>query len=229
VDSKGCRSTLLPTPKDFIAKIEEMVPKIIRERTDESKKWLRKALSNLSKPVSNVEEFVEQNGHLVYTNENFQNVRDRVDLFGQIYNTLAEFQLKVKKEDKDNFTECVQQISQLSTIIQSVESTQESNTETFKKTLNELIPQLNSQIHNLHEESIDPIFLSGEANMFEVLKVLDEKEARFKELETRSLKYNQWQEVLQTQPTIFEELDTLREDLTLRCLMWRSLQEWQEL
>jgi|LauGreDrversion4_2_1035121.scaffolds.fasta_scaffold02802_17 dynein heavy chain len=65
--------------------------------------------------------------------------------------------------------------------------------------------------------------------MFEVLKVLDEKEARFKELETRSLKYNQWQEVLQTQPTIFEELDSLREDLTLRCLMWRSLQEWQEL
>lgn len=59
MDSKGCRSTLLPTPKDFIAKIEEMVPKIIRERTDESKKWLRKALSNLSKPVSNVEEFVE--------------------------------------------------------------------------------------------------------------------------------------------------------------------------
>jgi hypothetical protein len=36
-----------------------MVPKIIRERTDESKKWLRKALSNLSKPVGNVEEFVE--------------------------------------------------------------------------------------------------------------------------------------------------------------------------
>ena len=81
---------------------------------------------------------------MIYTNDNFQNVRDRVDLFGQIYNTLAEFQLKVKKEDKDNFTECVQQISQLSSIIQSVESTQESNTETFKKTLNELIPQLNS-------------------------------------------------------------------------------------
>jgi dynein heavy chain len=77
---------------------------------------------------------------LNYINENFQNIRDRVDLFGQIYNTLAEFQLKVKKEDKDNFTECVQQISQLSSNIQSVESTQETNTEKFKKDLNELIP-----------------------------------------------------------------------------------------
>jgi hypothetical protein len=59
VDSRGCRTTLLPTPKDFIGKIEDMIPKVIRERTDESKKWLRKALSNLSKPVTNVEEFVE--------------------------------------------------------------------------------------------------------------------------------------------------------------------------
>ena len=122
VDSKGCRSTLLPTPKDFIAKIEDMIPKVIRERTDEAKKWLRKAISNLNKPVTNVEEFVEQNGHLIYTNDNFQNIRDRVDLFGQIYNSLAEFQLKVKKEDRDNFTECVQQISQLSTIVNTVES-----------------------------------------------------------------------------------------------------------
>jgi hypothetical protein len=44
VDSKGCRSTLLPTPKDFIAKIEEMIPKVIRERTDESKRWLKKSI-----------------------------------------------------------------------------------------------------------------------------------------------------------------------------------------
>lgn len=65
--------------------------------------------------------------------------------------------------------------------------------------------------------------------MLEVLDILDAKEKRFKELETKSLKYNQWQEVLQTSPTIFEELDTLREQLTLRCSMWRSLKEWKEL
>jgi dynein heavy chain len=205
-----------------------MIPKVIRERTDESKKWLRKAISNLGKPVTNVEEFVEQNGHLTFVNENFQNVRDRVDLYGQIYNTLAEFQLKVKKEDKDNFTESVQQISQLSNIVSNVESQQEGSMETFKKTLNELIPQLNTSIHKLHEDMIDPQFLKGDANMFEILKILDEKEAQFKELENRSMKYNQWQEVLQTNPTVFEELDQLREDLQLRCIMWRSLKEWEE-
>ena len=43
------------------------------------------------------------------------------------------------------------------------------------------------------------------------------------------MKYNEWQEVLQTSPTIFDNLELLREDLTLKCLMWRSLKEWEEL
>jgi hypothetical protein len=62
--------------------------------------------------------------------------------------------------------------------------------ETFKRTLNELIPQLNSQINDLNEETNNPLYLSGEANMFEILRSLDELEARFKELENRSMKYN---------------------------------------
>ena len=58
--------------------------------------------------------------------------------------------------------------------------------ETFKKTLNELIPVLNNQINGLNEEVNNPIFLSGDANMFDILRNLDELENRFKELENRS-------------------------------------------
>jgi dynein heavy chain len=58
--------------------------------------------------------------------------------------------------------------------------------ETFKKTLNELIPELNKEINTLQDEITNPVFLSGEANMFDMLRMLDELEGRFKELETRS-------------------------------------------
>lgn len=59
LDSKGCRSKLLPTAKELIAKIEELVPKVIRARTDESKKWLQKSIRDLQKTVATVEDFVE--------------------------------------------------------------------------------------------------------------------------------------------------------------------------
>jgi len=82
------------------------VPRVIRERTDAAKKWVSNSIRELNKPVSNVEEFVEQNNNLAYTSENVQIYRDKIDLYGQYYNLLTDFTLKVKKEDKDNFTEC---------------------------------------------------------------------------------------------------------------------------
>ncbi len=163
------------------------------------------------------------------TNDSFQDYRDKIDLYGKFYNILSEFQLKVKKEDKDNYNESVSLIQQLSQLLGQVESAQDSNMETFKKTLNELIPELNTEIESLHAESTNPAFLNGESQMYEMLNSLDGLEKKFKELEERSSKYNVWQEVLQTQPTGWENLEGLREDLTLRCLMWRSLKEWEEL
>jgi hypothetical protein len=150
-------------------------------------------------------------------------------MLGQIHAKLDEFQMKVKKEDKDAFTESLANISTLSNIIQEVESAQEENKERFKKTLNELVPKLDKEINELYEEAQHKQFLDGKSDMFEMLKVLDGIEARFKELETRSITYNKWQEVLETQPTVFENLDGTREELSLRCLMWRSLNEWGDM
>jgi dynein heavy chain len=101
--------------------------------------------------------------------------------------------------------------------------------EKFKKHLDDLIPELNTDIEELHGVAVDDMFLSGDANMYEVLKKIDEIETKFVKLEQDSVKYNSWQEVLQTAPTGFENLEELREDFTLRQLMWRSLKDWEEL
>ena len=64
--------------------------------------------------------------------------------------------------------------------------------ETFKKTLNDLIPKLNGEINQLLEESTNPAFISGDSNMNQTLNVLEDLEVRYKEIENRSLKYNNW-------------------------------------
>lgn len=90
------------------------------------------------------------------------------------------------------------------------------------------MPKLNVQINELFEEGQDKQFLDGKSDMFEMIKVLDGIEGRLKELEEKSAKYNKWQEVLETQPTVFENLDAAREEIMLRSLMWNSLSEWEE-
>lgn len=58
---------------------------------------------------------------------------------------------------------------------------------------------------------------------------MDAIEQQFTELEGNANKYNSWQTVLEAQPTVFENLEACREAINLRCLMWRSLNEWTEM
>jgi len=79
-------------------------------------------------------------------------------MLGQVYNVMSNFNLKVKKEDKDLFNESMAQISQLSNIMQNVESSQETNKENYKKTLNQLIPKLDKEINELFDGAKAPQF-----------------------------------------------------------------------
>mmetsp|Transcript_20672 Transcript_20672/g.31581 ORF Transcript_20672/g.31581 Transcript_20672/m.31581 type:complete len:222 (+) Transcript_20672:321-986(+) len=143
LDSKNVRDKIQPTAKERIATIERKIPEVIRYRNIKAKEWLSARIKQLDKQsLSTVQDYVDQTQHYQETVDEFQTYRDNVDMYGQLYNVFAdtEFQLKVKKEDKDSYNESLQYISKLANIIQTVESQQEGNKEKFKKDLNELIP-----------------------------------------------------------------------------------------
>lgn len=120
-------------------------------------------------------------------------------------------------------------IQKLTALISEVESAQESQNDKFKKDLEQQIPSLHKDIHSLHEESILPQYLEESSSMEQMIKELDEKKARYEELEATAQKYNAWQEVLDTPPTNFTDLENCREELFNRHLMWHSLDEWEQL
>jgi superfamily II RNA helicase len=148
LNCESVRAKIQSTPKDYLAQLEKDIPDVIKKRNEEAKKWLEVQIRNLNKPnLQDVEEFVDQQAFYNYASENFQSVRDKVDMYGQVYNVLAEFQLKVKKEDKDSFGESLTAISKLSGHIQEVETKQEEYKETFKKDVAERVPKLDTEIN----------------------------------------------------------------------------------
>ena len=92
-----------------------------------------------------------------------------------------------------------------------------------------MIPKLHGEVQTLHDGSIDAKFLSESSNMYEMIEDLDKKWVQFQELSERSIKYNEWQEVLGTPSTAFDNIESLREELFNRRLMWHSLKEWEEM
>ena len=108
---------LLPSPKKCIARIEQILPEAIKKRTDVCRRWLIAAIKALSKTTANVEDFVEQSNSLNRVQDQFQDMRDKVDLYGLYYNIFHEFSISFKKEDKDQHNECVQDIQKLVSLI----------------------------------------------------------------------------------------------------------------
>ena len=102
------------------------------------------------------------------------------------------------------------------------------NQDMFRKSLGEQIPTLNENINQCLKAAEDEIFLKQTASTYDILRRLDDLEVKFKELELAATKTNTYQEVLQVPATQFGNLENLREQLQLRCLMWRSLNEWEE-
>lgn len=151
-------------------------------------------------------------------------------MYEQTYGLMQGENMKVKKEDTESLKESQSCIQKLNGLIQSIETTQEGNKEKFKKELIQLIPKLDEDINQLLEESINEKFLDGtnmeDENKYKILEELNNIEERFKHLEALKEKYNNWQVVLETQPTVFENLEECRDQMQLRCLMWRSLEEW---
>lgn len=108
------------------------------------------------------------------------------------YNIFYEFQITFKKEEKEQHNEAVQDISKLNNLIAQVESSQNSNLDIFRKSLDEQIPELNQKINECLAETENEIFLSNKSNMYDILRRLDILETTFKELETTAMKYNNY-------------------------------------
>ena len=102
------------------------------------------------------------------------------------------------------------------------------NLDLFRKSLGEQIPKINANIDTCLAETQDEVFLKQGQNIFDILRRLDGLETTFKDLEKTCANVNNYQEVLQVSATQFNNLEELREQLNLRCLMWRSLNEWEE-
>lgn len=130
--------------------------------------------------------------------------------------------------NKNLLTNVVQSITKLSNLIMTVENFQDSKLDSFRKTFDDLIPKLNSEISEVHQEATNEIFLSGDADMSDVLKRIDLLEEKYNGLEKVSLKYQSWQEVLQINQSSFENLDQLRDELRIRADMWRALSTWED-
>eukprot|EP01022_Parablepharisma_sp_SALTPOND_P016111 TRINITY_DN2328_c0_g1_i1.p1 TRINITY_DN2328_c0_g1~~TRINITY_DN2328_c0_g1_i1.p1 ORF type:complete len:2092 (+),score=299.17 TRINITY_DN2328_c0_g1_i1:7740-14015(+) len=227
IDCSATRKTLLPCPVVAMKKIEGLATTVIRARLEEVKAWMANSRNELLIKVKTVEDYVNQKNSWNKISDVFQDMKDRVDICGNIYNIMADFAMQVKKDDKAFHTESLQEMMQLSQLIANVADQQELHLDNIKRKLQEtLIPELTSELETLKNDVMDEKLLTKEEGMEEVLKKIASLEEHFKAGENLADKYRDYQQTLNMEPVDFPLVEEIREGLSLRSDLWKSLQQW---
>ena len=227
IDCSAARKLLLPSPVVATRKIEGLAGVAMRGRLAEVRGWIAEARGQLQIKVEAVEDYVRQKNSWNKITSVYQEMKDRVDLYGNIYNILGDFGMQVRKDDRGFHTETLQEMMQLNQLVGNVSDQQEITMDTFKRKLqDQMIPELIHDLDQLKLDIEDPRLLTREEGVDENLTKLSKLEDRFKEADNSAEKYRGYQQTLNLEQSEFALVDEVREGLSLRSDLWKSLQEW---
>ena len=71
---------MTPLPKLCLSKLKTMLPNMVKGMVHNSSFWMRKQIRELTAYPESVDEFVQQIKTLEYVEDNFQDIKDQLDL-----------------------------------------------------------------------------------------------------------------------------------------------------
>ena len=230
INCNNARKALLPSPTNAMKKIEVKGSTIVKHTLANIKKWIKNSQDEILIRIVTVEDYVNQKNAWNRISDAYKGVKERLDICGNVYNTLTDFGLQVKKDDRAFYSECLQEITQLNRLIDSVADQQELNLDNIKKKIKEvLLPELQTKLQQLMQEVIDEKLLTKEYETHKVLDIIKKLEDNFTECEKLTEKHRNYQQTLNMDPIDFPLVEEIREGLELRSTLWKSLKDWQRL
>eukprot|EP01022_Parablepharisma_sp_SALTPOND_P004470 TRINITY_DN120355_c3_g1_i1.p1 TRINITY_DN120355_c3_g1~~TRINITY_DN120355_c3_g1_i1.p1 ORF type:complete len:4253 (+),score=509.78 TRINITY_DN120355_c3_g1_i1:57-12761(+) len=230
INCEPTRKALLPVPGEYIGQIESLANATANTRLDDVKGWITEARRKLEVKIDTVEGYVRQRKAWNLIADAYQGNRDKIDVIGEVYDTLGLFGVQIKKDDKQKHTLILQEIVQLNQLLSNVSDQQELNLDKFKRQLqDQLVPSLEETLDSLKKEVEDEILLTHQEDVENVIARIDSLENRFMTCSEKCKEYNEYQKRLNLEMTEFEVAEVIKEGLVLRKSLWKSLKEWQAL
>jgi dynein heavy chain len=219
-------SIFKPSPGQCLQALHKLVPMIAEEKNDALFNELSSANEAVATVPYSVDEFVALTTAMVNTTNTMPQFDERFYNCGELYNLMEHFEIKISDTEKSKQELLRQTQITLRNNLQQSEEAVEENTTKFAKELDENVPKLHQRVEELRQELMNPMIESADAEPDEVLPFLEHCEAVLLEQSELAERFTRYQEILKVPVAVFDELDDVKLDMTLKKKLWDALESW---
>ena len=204
------KNQLKPNPKKTFERIKKELPAVIRLRLNQEKQWLSDQIESISSPAIEVDEYVRQVQALDYIENEFQNVKDRIDLYQNIHRICSQNGIEITKDDQKLLSEVFQFNSNLTQeVMESTESIgnkKKTNIDIIKKQL----PIFEAEVKEFQNSMSADKFFDINSNVSQMQSEMKKCTKEFKKISDKASKYQEYQRTLEMETSQFADVEAGR-------------------
>ncbi|XP_076248728.1 dynein heavy chain at 16F [Calliopsis andreniformis] len=215
-------------PRGKIGVIEAVLPGIGKSRVDALLAEAIDAINYLEAEPVTTEDYVAYIQFVDKARQNVDNLEAQMDYVKELYDTMEEFGFPIPSMDMANYLGIGAHFTSLRLAVENCLEARPKLINKFNAQLQRDITTLNEEISEIHEELSQPWLLEYESNVDACMNTLKELEKRLAACATTAEQFRTHQRTFKLEPTRFDVLDQVTNELRLRILLWDTLTSWEQ-
>ncbi|XP_054012221.1 dynein axonemal heavy chain 6 [Hylaeus anthracinus] len=214
-------------PRGKIGVIEAVMPGLGKSRVDELLTEAIDAVNYLNSDPVTTEEYADYIKFVDKARQKVDDMEARLDYVKELYDTMEEFAFPIPSVDMANYLGIGAHFTSMRLAVENRLEERPKLINRFNAQLQKDITALNEEISEIHDEIIQPWLVDYESNVDACLNTLKELGERIATCAATTETYRAYQREFKLEPTRFDILDQVTNELRLRALLWESLTEWE--
>lgn len=235
INTLELKTSFKPKLEDVRGELEKRLPKELNRRCHILIDWIKNCYSRMEAEADeeDIQKFIQQKKFLEETEQELPFYKERIKIVEDLYKILRDFQIPFDKDDFQLFTDIKNKDNNIGSDLMAKNDSNLKQQDLLSKKLRQvLIPDLFKESTKLNELAVKPHFLDekqweNRVKIIADLRELWEKLEKVREDEKAYAMYEK--EFKMTDPTDFDPIKQLEQDIKARKILWESLVEWENL
>ncbi|XP_046391604.1 dynein axonemal heavy chain 6 [Ischnura elegans] len=216
----------VPSPQRLLEAVNIVLQWIGKSKIDSLTSEVMDAIAYLDVPPKTTADYVEYLEFLDKESTRVDDMEHEMEYAKEIYDLIEDFEVPCSADDISNYSSFGVTLASFRNMVDAKISDKGKIIVQFNDQLNKDINNLLSEVVDVKEAIMQPMLIDINSNPEEVKLMLNELNEKLKECKRKANEYKGYQKTIKVEVTKYDVLDEALNDVFLRQLLWRSVDEW---